>query len=94
MDHHTSRSEDTTMSGFGSIAPSIETTVGFDTTPANGQIKSSHTTTKTNFDKIVETDTSYEGINVSLYKSRETGLKVLIADVQVPVVSLRLSTSF
>jgi len=40
----------------------------------------------TNFDKIVETATSYEGINVSLYKSRETGLKVLIADVKTPIV--------
>jgi hypothetical protein len=91
MDHHTSRSEDTTPSGLGSIADSIKTTVGSDSTPA---IKFSNTSANTNFDKIVETATSYEGINVSLYKSRETGLKVLVANVEIPVVCLRLNTSF
>ena len=91
MDHHTSRSEDTVMSGLGSIAQSIKTSPGFDSTPANDL---SNTATETNFDKIVETATSYSGINVSLYKSRETGLKVLIANVSVPVVCFRLRTSF
>ena len=91
MDHHTSRSEDTVASGPGSIAESIKTSVVSDSTPA---IKFGNTSTNTNFDKIVETATSYEGINVSLYKSRETGLKVLIANVEVPVVCLRLNTSF
>jgi len=94
MEHHTCRSEDTIVSGLGSIAQSIKPTIGFDTTPTNGQIKFNNTTTETNFDKIVETPTSYEGINVSLYKSRETGLKVFIANVEVPLVSLRLSPSF
>lgn len=88
MDHHTSRSEDTTPSGLGSIAESIKTT---DSTLA---IKFGSTSANTNFDKIVETATSYEGINVSLYKSRETSLKVLVANVEVPVVCLRLNTSF
>ena len=41
---------------------------------------------KTNFDKIIDTDTSFERIHVSLYKSRETGLKVMVADVEVPIV--------
>jgi hypothetical protein len=42
---------------------------------------------KTNFDKIVEMDTSFEGINVCLYQSRETGLKVMVANVEGPIVS-------
>src|SRR5205814_8391577 len=57
-------------------------------TTANVQIK--FDIANTNFDKIAEIPTSYEGIYVSLYKSRETGLKVLIANVEVPVVGLRL----
>ena len=38
------------------------------------------------FDLIVETDTSYEGIKVSMYRSSKTGLKVLVADVDTPIV--------
>jgi len=53
---------------------------------ANGSAKTKADGSGTNFDKIVETATSHEGINVSLYKSRETGLKVLIADVETPIV--------
>jgi hypothetical protein len=44
------------------------------------------TDNKTNFDQIVESTTSYDGISVSMYKSRKTGLKVLVANVQVPIV--------
>ena len=40
----------------------------------------------TNFEKVVETSTSYRGIDVTLYKSRETGLKVLIANIDSPIV--------
>ena len=39
-----------------------------------------------NFDKIFHGPTSYEGINVTFYKSRETGLKVMVADAQIPIV--------
>lgn len=42
--------------------------------------------TKTNFDRIIETSTSYDGVAVTMYKSRETGLKVLVANVEVPIV--------
>src|SRR5271170_7286197 len=40
----------------------------------------------TNFDRIAQTPTSFAGIDVSLYRSRETGLKVLIANVEMPIV--------
>jgi len=49
---------------------------------SNHKMKEGHT----NFDKIITTATSFDGIDVSLYKSRETGLKVLIANVEVPIV--------
>ena len=42
--------------------------------------------TGTNFDKVFHGPTSYEGINVTFYKSRETGLKVMVADAQIPIV--------
>src|ERR1700736_1789671 len=42
---------------------------------------------KTNFDRIITTPTSFDGIDVSMYKSRETGLKVIIANVEVPIVN-------
>lgn len=45
----------------------------------------------TNFDRIVQTPTSFTGIDVSLYRSRETGLKVLIANVEMPIVCLTTS---
>jgi hypothetical protein len=51
-----------------------------------GNAKARDHDTGTNFDRIVKTATSYEGIDVSLYQSRETGLKVLIADVETPIV--------
>jgi len=47
-----------------------------------------HVNSNTNFDRITETPTSFAGIDVSLYKSRETGLKVLIANVEMPIVRL------
>ena len=84
MDHHTTRFKDVVMAGFGTIAQSP----GFESTHANGPIK--FNTANTNFAKIAEIPSSYEGIHVSLYKSRETGLKVLIANVEVPVVCLKL----
>jgi hypothetical protein len=74
------------MGGVGSIPSSIKMGSGFDLAPAKEANKVNGT--KTNFDKIVETSTSYEGIDASLYISRETGLKVLIANVEVPVVCL------
>ena len=46
-----------------------------------------HIVGTTNFDRIVQTPTSFAGIDVSLYRSRETGLKVLIANVEMPIVS-------
>jgi len=41
---------------------------------------------ETNFDKIFHGPTSYEGIDITFYKSRETGLKVMVADAQIPIV--------
>jgi hypothetical protein len=46
---------------------------------------------KTNFDRIIETSTSYDGVIVTMYKSRETGLKVLVANVEMPIVCLLVS---
>lgn len=54
--------------------------------PANSDPEAAEGGSGTNFDKIVGTETAYDGISVSLYKSRETGLKVLIADVETPIV--------
>src|SRR5271154_2393515 len=45
-----------------------------------------HLVGTTNFDRIAQTPTSFAGIDVSLYRSRETGLKVLIANVEMPIV--------
>lgn len=86
MEAYSARSEDSMTSGVGSISQSIETALGFEAPHTKNQVKFNDT--KTNFDKIIETSTSYEGIDVSLYKSRETGLKVLIANVEVPVVCI------
>ena len=92
MDHHSSRSEDTIMSGVGAIAQSIKPASNFNTAHGNSQIKFKSPIAKTNFDQVVESATSFEGISVSLYKSRETGLKVIIANVEIPVVCLRFAT--
>jgi hypothetical protein len=40
----------------------------------------------TNFDRIITSDTLYEGITVTVYKSRETGLQVMFGHVEVPLV--------
>ena len=69
-------------SGSDAILHTMRPHIGW----ANGSAKTKADGSGTNFDKIVETATSHEGINVSLYKSRETGLKVLIADVETPIV--------
>jgi len=69
-------------SGSDSILQTIKQQIGWE----NSGTKTNGDGAGTNFDKIVETTTSYEGINVSLYKSRETGLKVLIADTETPIV--------
>jgi hypothetical protein len=83
IESHAARSEGSVISGVGSIAH-LKTTDEFET--SSGKTRNNANELKTNFDKIVETPTSYEGIDVSLYKSRETGLKILIANVEVPVV--------
>jgi hypothetical protein len=74
------------MNGLGDLAGTVKKALGLETRSA--PLKPGHTipSTATNFDKVVETPTSYDGIDVSLYKSRETGLKVLIANVEVPLV--------
>jgi hypothetical protein len=56
--------------------------------PVDTALRTGHTidSTKTNFDRIISTPTSFDGIEVSMYKSRETGLKVLVANVEVPIV--------
>lgn len=78
--------EGTVMNGLGDLAGTVKKALGFETNSA--PLKSSQTSPSaaTNFDKVVETSTSYDGIDVSLYKSRETGLKVLIANVEIPLV--------
>jgi hypothetical protein len=38
------------------------------------------------FERLAQIKTSYQDIPISLYKSRETGLSVLIADVNGPIV--------
>src|SRR5947207_2743476 len=42
-------------------------------------------TENTNYKRVVEAKTSY-GTTVSLYQSSETGLKVFVADVHMPIV--------
>jgi hypothetical protein len=70
----------------GAIAHSIKTTLGLGNSESPANVHSPHSGTTTNFDKIIEIPTSFQGIDVSLYKSRETGLKVLLANVDVPIV--------
>lgn len=36
-----------------------------------------------NFDLIMETNTLYKGVSVSMYKSSRTGLKVLFGNVEL-----------
>lgn len=85
--HSTSEGRDSTVSDSGSFTTTIKKSLGFglEQNSMNGVAKGQDT--GTNFDQIVESSTSYDGINVSMYKSRKTGLKVMIADVQVPIVS-------
>jgi len=78
------------MNGVTSIAQSIKNALGFETSASPSSQRPKVHEKKTNFDKIVHTSTSYDNIDVTLYKSRETGLKVLIANVEVPIVCLVL----
>jgi hypothetical protein len=82
----TIRVEPPRPSGSGSILQTIKQHVGWD----GGNTKARDHDTGTNFDRIIKTATSYEGIDVSLYQSRETGLKVLIADAETPIVRASL----
>lgn len=74
------------MNGLGDLAGTVKKAFGFETNLAPLKREHASHSTSTNFDKIVQTSTSFDGIDVSLYKSRETGLKVLIANVEVPLV--------
>ena len=74
------------MNGVSYVTSSIKTALGVETNVSPLKARNENGSTGTNFDKIVETSTSFDGIDVSLYKSRETGLKVLIANVEVPIV--------
>lgn len=80
--------EDTIMNGLGAVAPSVQHTAGLGKREMQAQDGLDMATNKTNFYKIADTPTSYEGISVSLYKSRQTGLKVMIANVEMPLVCL------
>jgi hypothetical protein len=79
LKHLRQQSED---SPNGSVNGDLE----FGRRPSGKQTK--HVNSNTNFDRITETPTPFTGIDVSLYKSRETGLKVLIANVEMPIVPL------
>jgi len=70
---------------------SVTGDLGFGRSASGKQTK--YVNSNTNFDRIIETPTSFAGVGVSFYKSRETGLKVLIANVEVPIVCLTLSPS-
>ena len=72
-----------------SLNGSVSSDLGFGRSTSDMQPM--HVTSNTNFDRIAETPTSFAGIDVSLYKSRETGLKVLIANVEMPIVRLACS---
>ena len=78
--------DETVMNGHGNMAGTVKKAFGFESTSTPLKSDNAIPSTATNFDRIVETKTSYDGINVSLYKSRETGLKILIADVEIPLV--------
>lgn len=84
--HNASEGRDSTVSDSSFYTTAIKKAVGLgmEYNSVNEVDKSKET--GTNFDQIFEPTTSYDGINVSMYKSRKTGLKVLIADVQVPIV--------
>jgi hypothetical protein len=84
--HETGTVGETVMNGLGNMAGTVRKALGFETDSTPLKSTTAIHSTATNFDKIVETNTSYDGIDVSLYKSRETGLKVLIANVEVPLV--------
>lgn len=86
QEHDSISSQDASTNSMGAIAHSIKTALGFGNDVPQTNAHSILSGAKTNFDKIVETSTSFQGISVSLYKSRETGLKVLIANVDVPIV--------
>ena len=73
-----------------SLNGSVNGDLGFGRSASDKHFK--HVTSNTNFDRITETPTSFAGIDVSLYKSRETGLKVLIANVEMPIVRLPYSS--
>jgi hypothetical protein len=49
------------------------------------EISPASSVTGTNFTRVVKTKTSY-GTEVTLYQSSETGLKVFVADSQIPIV--------
>jgi hypothetical protein len=83
IDHQRVSSEDTVIGAGGALS----TTLAFEANSTSSFRKSKLNDTRTNFDEIIETATSFEGISVSLYKSRETGLKVLLANVEVPIVT-------
>ena len=82
--------DDAVMTGVGGTAHWIKFALAHETEKTAVQNEPDIQGTKTNFDKITEMPTSYEGINVCLYRSRETGLKVLIANVEMPLVYLTL----
>jgi hypothetical protein len=85
--HNATEGRDSTVSDSSFIATAIKKAVGFGMEHNSVNEVGKSKETGTNFDQITESSTSYDGINVSMYKSRKTGLKVLIADVQVPIVS-------
>lgn len=48
-------------------------------------VKSGHYM-ENNFDLVMETNTSYDGVDVSMYKSSRTGLRVFVGGMDVPIV--------
>jgi hypothetical protein len=82
----TSEGLDSTTSESGSFTATVKNVLQSGTEQVTVNSAYNITDNKTNFDQIVESTTSYDGINVSMYKSRKTGLKVLVANVQVPIV--------
>ena len=82
----TSEGLDSTTSSSGSVTAAIKNAVESGMEQVSIHRPFNVTDNKTNFDQIVESTTSYDGIIVSMYKSRKTGLKVLVANVQVPIV--------
>lgn len=81
-------SENSVISGLESFVHSVQGTLGLTSQSKPESQHAKFDFKKTNFDKIVETSTSYQGIDVTVYKSRETGLKVFIANIDSPIVSL------